>query len=585
MFRSIRWRIAIPYVILILVIMTVMGLYLSRLLRQTYLGSLENQLITEAIVARDQLSGDFGTGSPSLNLDDQAKHLSSLVNARVTLIAKDGTVLGDSHDDRAIMDNHASRPEILRAGSQGQGSSVRYSKTEGQDMFYAAVPVTNQDQQVGFVRLALPLQQIQSNLQQVQSTILFFTLIASAFAIFLAMFIASRTTRPLRDLTEASGRIANGDLSTHIVPSTNDELGQLTKAFNTMEDRLQSHIDELISERSKLSSVLNEMSDGVVIVDAAGKVQLINKAAEDMFGIDQKQAIGVSLIEAVRQHQLVELWRKCRQTGELEAVLIELPAQKLYLQTVATSLGKALPESTLLLLQNLTRLRHLETVRQDFITNISHELRTPLASLKVLTETLQETALDDPPAARRFFQQIETEVDALSLVVSELLELSRIESGKVPLKMEAVSSTDLIDGAVERLQLQAERAGLEIQTTCQTNLPKVLADPSRLEQVLVNLLHNAIKFTPANGVISIGCHLNDDKMLFSVKDTGIGIPADDLPRIFERFYKTDRARSGGGTGLGLAISRHIIEAHGGKIWAESIEGQGSTFYFTIPIAT
>ncbi|MBP1703497.1 MAG: two-component sensor histidine kinase [Chloroflexi bacterium] len=585
MFRSIRWRIAIPYVILILLVMVVMGIYLSRLLRQTYLRNLDNQLITEAIVARDSLIDAFGTGSSSVKLDSRAKHLAALIDARVTLIAADGTVLGDSHDDLTSMDNHANRPEILQAAAQGQGSSERYSKTEDQEMFYAAVPVINQNQKVGFIRLALPLLQVQSNIRQVERTILFFTLVASVIAIFLAMLIASQTTRPLRDLTEATTQIASGDLSVHIIPVSKDEVGQLTRAFNTMGERLRYHVDELESERSRLSAVLDEMSDGVLIIDGYGKIQLINKAAEEMFGIGHDKAIGSSLIEAVRQYQLMELWQKYRQTGELQAVLIEIPTKKLYLQTVATSLGKALPESTLLLLQNLTRLRHLETVRQDFITNISHELRTPLASLKALTETLQDTALDDPPAARRFLQQIETEVDALSLMVSELLELSRIESGKVPLKMEATSPTDLINQAVERLQLQAERAGLEIQTTCQTNLPMVLADPSRMEQVLVNLLHNAIKFTPANGVISIGCHLNDDKMLFSVKDTGIGIPADDLPRIFERFYKTDRARSGGGTGLGLAISRHIIEAHGGKIWAESIEGQGSTFYFTIPLAT
>jgi two-component system, OmpR family, phosphate regulon sensor histidine kinase PhoR len=235
----------------------------------------------------------------------------------------------------------------------------------------------------------------------------------------------------------------------------------------------------------------------------------------------------------------------------------------------------------LLLFQNLTRVRHLETVRQDFISNISHELRTPLASLKALTDTLQESALDDPPAARRFLQRIETEVDALSLMVSELLELSRIESGRVPLKMEAVSASDLIDQAVERLRLQAERAGLNVETTCQQDLPSVLADSSRLEQVLVNLLHNAIKFTPTGGIITVGAQLSEDNVLFSVKDTGIGIPTDDLSRIFERFYKTDRARSGGGTGLGLAIARHLVEAHGGRIWAESVEGQGSIFYFTV----
>jgi two-component system phosphate regulon sensor histidine kinase PhoR len=329
------------------------------------------------------------------------------------------------------------------------------------------------------------------------------------------------------------------------------------------------------------------MTDGVIIVDRLGDVQLINPAAEAMFEIHTQEALGQSLVGTLRVHQLVELWQHCQQTGQPQIATLELPTRQLYLQGVATPLGESLPGNILMLFQNLTRLRRLETVRRDFISNISHELRTPLASLKALTETLQEGALDDPPAARRFLQRMETEVDALSLMVSELLELSRIESGKVPLRLNPVSPCSLLADAVERLRLQAERAGLQIQISCPEDLPEVLADASRLEQVIVNLLHNAIKFTPSGGQIFISTqpYPSDPQLLqFSVKDTGIGIPAKDLPRIFERFYKTDRARASGGTGLGLAIARHIIEAHGGRLWADSREGQGSTFSFTIPVS-
>jgi len=237
-----------------------------------------------------------------------------------------------------------------------------------------------------------------------------------------------------------------------------------------------------------------------------------------------------------------------------------------------------------MLFQDLTRIRRLETVRRDFISNISHELRTPLASLKTLTETLRTGALEDPPAARRFIYRMETEVDALTHMVSELLELTRIESGQVPLKLKAVAPKKILTKAKERLGVQAERNHLEIKLDCPKKLPRVQADRPRLGQVLVNLLHNAIKFTPEGGEIFLSARLQGNTILFSVHDTGSGIPADDLPRIFERFYKTDPARSSGGTGLGLAIARHLVEAHGGRIWAESIEGQGSTFYFTIPVA-
>jgi two-component system phosphate regulon sensor histidine kinase PhoR len=378
-------------------------------------------------------------------------------------------------------------------------------------------------------------------------------------------------------------------IPSHLIPSTSDETGKLTRAINTMASELQSQFDALESERSKLMAVLHEMTDGVIIVDNQGQVQLINPAAENMFGIALADVQGHTLAEVLRYYQLVELWQSSQDTGKVQNATLEIGDRHLYLQVIATPLGQALPGSILLLFQNLTRLRQVEKLRRDFISNISHELRTPLASLKAVTETLQEGALDDPPAARRFLQSMETEVDALSLMVSELLELSRIESGQVPLKFQALSPIDLMTQAVDRLHLQAERADLSITVDYPTELPSILADPSRLEQVLVNLLHNAIKFTSSGGAINVQACLykngqDEECILFSVRDTGIGIPAVDLPRIFERFYKVDRARSSGGTGLGLAIARHLVEAHRGKIWAESVEGRGSTFYFTIPLA-
>jgi two-component system phosphate regulon sensor histidine kinase PhoR len=347
-------------------------------------------------------------------------------------------------------------------------------------------------------------------------------------------------------------------------------------------------------------TVLKEMTDGVVIVDSHGRVSMINPAVESMFAVSQKKVLGKTLAEGFRHHLLVELWEHCKETGQIQSAPLEMPANRLYLQGVASPLSDSLPGSTLLLFQNLTRQRYLETVRRDFISNISHELRTPLASLKALNETLQESALDDPPAARRFLRRMEGEVDSLSQMVAELLELARIESGRVPLQMQPTAPSDIVFKAVERLKLQADRAELQIVLRCPADLPEILADPPRLEQVVVNLLHNAIKYTLPGGTITVSAYTPDNHtqenepaieeafekptVIFSVKDTGIGIPADDLPRIFERFYKADRARASGGTGLGLAIAKHSIEAHGGKIWAESIEGKGSNFYFYIPQA-
>jgi len=323
-----------------------------------------------------------------------------------------------------------------------------------------------------------------------------------------------------------------------------------------------------------------------MIVDQDGIVQRMNPAAEKMFSISLGKAAHKSIAEIVRQFQLVEIWRRCRDTRENQVATLDIVAKKQTIQAIATWMGASMPDQYLLVFQDMTRLRQLETIRRDFISNISHELRTPLAGLKALTETLLTSAIDDPPAARRFIRQIETEVDSLSIIVSELLELSRIESGKVPLNLTAISPFDLLTSQFERLRLQAENSNLIVSIHADRNLPKVLADPNRMEQVVVNLLHNAIKFTPPYGSIDLRADLDSGKrvMVFSITDTGPGIAQEDQPRIFERFFKADRARSGGGTGLGLAISRHLVAAHGGTIWVKSEFGKGSTFYFTIPLA-
>jgi two-component system phosphate regulon sensor histidine kinase PhoR len=266
----------------------------------------------------------------------------------------------------------------------------------------------------------------------------------------------------------------------------------------------------------------------------------------------------------------------------MQSESVELPTRHQYLQLVV--IPDQHSSGSLLLVQDLTRIRRLETVRRDFISNLSHELRTPLASLKALTETLQDGALDDPPAARRFIDQIQVETDALTQMVTELLELSRIESGRFSLDLRPVSPYELLDSASRRMQLQAERAGLSLRMECAYDLPKVKIDPQRLEQVLVNLIHNAVKFTRTGGEIVLVAETTNGVVRFAIRDTGIGIPAEDISRVFERFYRVDKSRAGSGTGLGLSIAKHIVEAHGGRIWVESVEGRGSTFYFTIPVA-
>jgi len=327
----------------------------------------------------------------------------------------------------------------------------------------------------------------------------------------------------------------------------------------------------------------------VLITDPGGHVRLLNPAAARLLTVDQEAAVGERFVTLVRDHQITGIWRRCREINEELSETVEMGRQRPFLRVVATPLSDTAEGECLVLLQDLTEMRRLETVRRDFVSNISHELRTPLAGLKAVVDTLRDGALEDPAAARRFLDRIDTEVDVLTQMVRELLELSRIESGQVPLRLVPTAVADLVIPPVDRLQPQAERSGLSMTVDLpsvgkEPDLPSVLADAERVMEVVTNLVHNAIKFTPAGGQVTISARLAGEEVILSVQDTGIGIAADDLPRIFERFYKADRARSGGGTGLGLSIARHIVQGHGGRIWAESVEGKGSTFYFSLPVA-
>jgi two-component system, OmpR family, phosphate regulon sensor histidine kinase PhoR len=401
-----------------------------------------------------------------------------------------------------------------------------------------------------------------------------YTLIITAIFFLLAAWFAWRYYRLRRDVDEFASRVRERDTRTSV-----GELENISSAIGLLISTFNLHHATLETERSRLANLLEQLTDGVLIADAQGMIQFANPAAGRLF--QNSQPVNRSIAEVIRHHQLVEAWRRCQQTRQMQSETVEVPTRHQYLQLVVAPDQHS--SGSLLLVQDLTLIRRLETVRRDFISNLSHELRTPLASLKALTETLQDGALDDTPAARRFIDQIQTETDALTQMVTELLELSRIESGRLNLDLQPVSPSDLLYSASKRMQLQAERAGLTLRVDCPANLPKVIIDSQRLEQVLVNLIHNAVKYTKPGGEVVLGAEAGPGEVRFAVRDTGIGIPAEDVSRIFERFYRVDKSRTGSGTGLGLSIAKHIVEAHKGKIWAESTEGQGSTFYFTIPI--
>jgi two-component system, OmpR family, phosphate regulon sensor histidine kinase PhoR len=391
--------------------------------------------------------------------------------------------------------------------------------------------------------------------------------------VLIAAWYAWRYYKLRSDIDEYASRVRGSDISTSIreLENVSSVIASLIGTFNLQQTALES-------ERLRLATVLDQITDGVLIADATGQIQFANPAAGRLFQFGNP--LNHSIAEVVRNHQLVEAWRRCQQTRQMQSESVEVPTRHQYLQLVV--IPDQHTSGSLLLAQDLTRIRRLETVRRDFVSNLSHELRTPLASLKALAETLQEGALEDPPAARRFVDQIQIEVDALTQMVNELLELSKIESGRFSLERSPVTASDLLESAVQRMQVQAERANIALRVDCGYDLPKVLVDSQRLEQVLINLIHNAVKFTRPGGEVTLCAESIPGEVRFAVRDTGVGIPTDEVSRIFERFYRVDKSRTGRGTGLGLSIAKHIVEAHGGKIWAESTEGQGSIFYFTVP---
>jgi len=447
-----------------------------------------------------------------------------------------------------------------------------------------------------FLMVALIQRQIWTEGALKQSNILawpffVYTLIAVFIGILVGLVIhklrVSGQTNSVKKFTtnlQALGenRFKDIDLSSDF--GQTDETEAMNKALLAASNQIELQISQLNKEQVMLTTVLSQMTDGVLLADNSGKVGLLNKAAEGIFNISEEKAIGRSVVEVMRHHSLIDLWEKTLQ-GETSSIAFEMGVEHKYLQVVGIPLGDRLPGRSMLLFQDLTKTHQLERVRRDFISNISHELRTPMASLKAISETLLDGALDDPMLSRKFVLRMDTEVDNLTMMVNELLELSRIEAGRMNMEFQRIQPCNLISKAVERMSLQAERAGLSLSQDCPWNLPQIFADQDRLAQVLINLIHNAIKFTATGGSIDLGAWVHDQDVIFRVRDTGVGISPKDQKRIFERFYKADRSRTGGGTGLGLSICRHMVEAHSGEIWVESVEGEGSSFFFRIPIAS
>jgi len=588
-------RIALSYAALVLVMGGLIAFLLGDEFESREESALRTRLTDEAHAVAHDVTPLFIQNTPVSQTNKLAHDMSALFGTRVTVIHPDGVVVGDSEEDPAVMENHKTRPEVAQVLSDptSVGSASRLSATVNRQLLYVVVAVTDPDNPthvVGVARVAYPLTAVEQSRDALWWSLAITVLVVSLLAIVFGVLVARSIVGPLSRLRDTARRFGSGDLTARANITSQYEIGDLSRELNATADRVSLLIRERTEDRNRMAAVLEHMHDGVIITDRRGLVESMNPAAARLFETEAEVAIGRSLIKLTHDHELHAALHSTL-SSPIDWQRLEIEVGRNNISAVVTEVPS--PDggepTGLVVLQNVTELRRIERARRDFVANIGHEIRTPLTSIKLLVETLSTAIDEDPEAAKGFLQRIDVEVDGLTQLVRELLELSRIESGRVQLNRRPVPVNDLLERAAGRLRAQASRAGLSLVVDSGPDVPPADADAERVEQVLVNLLHNAIKFTNPGGTISLHSEPHAEGVLISVHDTGVGIPPDDLPRIFERFYKVDKSRSGSrdreaGTGLGLAIAKHLVQAHGGQIWVESKLGEGTTFFFTLPAA-
>lgn len=577
--RSLRWRILLPPLIILFFSAIFLSVTIPRLLNQFQTQVLEDRLITEVQVISTSIGEEWANSSEPPDFQHLAEEWANQLGGEVVLLSLDGSIWGTSGDSSSFISPY--REEFLSAAENGTGSFV--SSEEGlPPTLYLASQIGFDESPVGFVHLSYTIPTFSQQTGKIRNTLLISFGIFALMTLFPLIRVTTQSGLRLQEITSASNKIAEGNLDIQIPIGPRDEIGASAYAINQLALRLKEQFQKLEVEQAKINAVLLHMNEGVMILDSQGRIMVTNHAALELFKIEHTPIIEQRIIRVIRYHQIHDLWQAYSESGKDQAELIELSDQNKLIQVTLTPLDESVHGHSLIVFQDLTQIRQLQTIRRDFISNISHELRTPLASLKALAETLQISALDDPDAARRFLARMDTEIEALAQMVSELLELSRIESGQVPLHLQKTEANKILASVIERLAVQAERAKLSLKAKFTEEPNFILADTPRLEQVLVNIIHNAIKFTPSQGKIRCSIQTDDEWVIFKIKDNGEGIPQEDLPRIFERFYKSRRPNAKSGTGLGLSIAKHLVEAHGGNIWVESQLDHGTTFHLAFP---
>jgi two-component system, OmpR family, phosphate regulon sensor histidine kinase PhoR len=579
---GIRFKLFLGSIALIGVAVVTAEIYLAAALERQLTERVASDLAIRARLVAERVA------SSSVQLDDAkaadalADEIGRVANMRVTLVRLDGVVIGDSDVDvmqLANVENHGARPEIVQALNEGKGMNVRYSTTVGDRMMYSAVPLVRAGNRIGTARVAVPLTEIGAAISRMQRSLAMGAFLALAIAIVVSLSAAQLTSRKLLELTDVARKMAAGDLTTRTRLSGHDEIVTLGHALDQLADSLSRSLGELRSERDLLTGILSSMNEGVLMVGSDGRIVLTNPALRAMLLVGQ-DAIGKSVLQVVRNADLNRVLEATAQVdeAEVEVDLAGLRPRRVLVRAVR--LHDA-PGGVLAVFVDVTELRRLEAVRRDFVANASHELRSPLTTVRAAAETLG-TVKNDAKAAARFVELIQRNADRLANLIDDLLELSRIESRELHLQLEPVDLASVVD---RTLSHNAHRAQLKriVFANHVGGSPPVRADRRALEHVLGNLVDNALKYCPEAASVRVSAAAENDSVRVSVSDTGPGIAAEHLPRIFERFYRVDagRSRELGGTGLGLSIVKHLVEAMDGRMSVESRIGSGSTFSFTL----
>ncbi len=587
---NIHYKITLIFTVIVAIILFGIYLYLNKNLREDTYQRIRINLTKQTYLSKTYLEEDSDKKIQGYELDKIADKIGGDLDLRATIISLDGTVFGDSEldgKDLIEVENHLYRTEVQQALKTGIGESRRFSTTVKKDMLYIATTF-GRDKIQGIIRLSIPLSEIELISNRLKKTLSFSLLLAFILAIMISFLASALISKPIRNISWVARDIAHGDFSKRIQTASSDEIGDLSKTFNYMSEQIKLRLEELNLSRSRLEAVLLSMFEGVMVIDSKGVILLMNQALKDLLLV-KDEPTGKKPIEVVRNIEIQEiadcaLKREC----DLKAAEISVlgPDEKILSIHATAVVREGNAEGAVLVFHDITNLRRLEKIRQDFVANVSHELRTPISSIKGYAETLLEGALDDKENAKDFLKIIYSDSDRLARLVDDLLDLSKIESGKLKMALRPCKIKPLIERVILRMDKQAKDKSISIKVDVPKEIPLVYADEARIAQVLLNLIDNAIKYNHHAGTVTISAKDKDKFVQVDISDTGVGIPEKDLPRLFERFYRVDKARSRelGGTGLGLSIVKHIVQVHNGEVSVQSILGQGSTFSFTIPKA-